>query len=158
MNLLILFIILNVVNVILQTIKSLLTNKGNKWTAAIGNALAYGLYTVLLVYMNCDLLLWQKVVIVGSCNLIGVFLVKFAEEQLQQDKLWKIELTINSSRKHYLSQELKENEISHNWTTVYKWTLFNCYCSNKQEIRKVRELAKQYHAKYFANEAKFFSK
>lgn len=154
MNLLIFFIILNVVNVILQTIKSLLTTKGNKWTAAIGNAIAYGLYTVLLVYMNCDLSLLAKVFVVGWCNLIGVFVVKWAEEKMQKDRLWKIELTVSKYSGTELAAKLRKEGISFNWNVVNKWALFNCYCSTCKESNIVREAAKAYNAKTFASETK----
>lgn len=153
-NLLLFFIALNVINVILQTIKSLLTTKGNKWTAAIGNAVAYGLYTVLLVYMTCDLSLLAKVFIVGGCNLVGVFVVKLAEEKMQKDRLWKIELTIAKEDGTALAERLQNDNISFNWTTLNKWALFNCYCPTRKESHIVRETAKVYNAKFFANEAK----
>ena len=154
MKLLVFFIILNVVNVVLQTIKSLLTTKGNKWTAAIGNMVAYGLYTVLLVYMTCDLNLMAKVVIVGVCNFIGVFVVKLAEEKMQKDRLWKVELTISRKDKVELARQLTDQGISHNWQVIGKWAVFNCYCPTKRESHIVRETAKLYNAKFFANEAK----
>lgn len=154
MKLLIFFIALNVLNVILQTIKSLLTTKGNKWAAATGNAVAYGLYTVLLVYMTCDLSLWAKVFVVGGCNLIGVFIVKHMEEKMRRDKLWKVELTAQAADQEQLSKELQAAAISFNTSIVSKWALFNCYCPTKKESHIVRELAKKYNAKTFANETK----
>lgn len=153
-QLLVFFVILNVVNVILQTVKSLLTTKGGKLTAAIGNMIAYGLYTVLLVYMTCELSLMAKVVIVGGCNFIGVYLVKLFEEKMQKDKLWKIELTIDKEYGKILSDRLTKDGISHNWTILHKWALFNCYCPTRKESHIVRETAKAYDAKFFANEAK----
>ena len=45
------FIGLNVANVIIQTIKSIATIKCKPMSAAVINAVAYGLYTVVLVYM-----------------------------------------------------------------------------------------------------------
>lgn len=154
LNLLLFFIALNVVNVILQTIKSLLTNKGGKWAAAIGNAVAYGVYTVLLVYMTCDLFLWAKVFIVGGCNLVGVFIVKYAEEKMQKDRLWKIELTTSKLNQSRLFRELKDQRISFNTQIIDKWAVFNCYCPTKRESHIVRKTAKKYNAKFFANEAK----
>ena len=44
-NLLLVFIFANIVNVIIQTIKSLCTIKCGKGMAALVNALAYGFYT-----------------------------------------------------------------------------------------------------------------
>ena len=80
-KLLIIFIALNVVNVIIQTVKSIATIKCGKTAAAVVNAIAYGLYTVVVVYTVCDLPLWIKVVIVGGANLIGVYVVKWLEEK-----------------------------------------------------------------------------
>ena len=57
------FVILNIVNVIIQTVKSLATVKCGKTVASIVNAIAYGLYTVVVVYTVCDLPLWLKVVV-----------------------------------------------------------------------------------------------
>src|SRR5699024_10697866 len=93
-KLLIIFIVLNAVNVVIQTIKSICTIKSSKMVAALVNAIAYGLYTVVVVYMVCELPLLWKVVIVGVCNFVGVFIVKWIEEKARKDKLWKVEITV----------------------------------------------------------------
>ena len=49
MNLLLVFIGLNIVNVIIQTIKSIATIKCGKGVASLVNAVAFGLYTVVTV-------------------------------------------------------------------------------------------------------------
>ena len=64
------FVILNIINVIIQTIKSIATVKCGKSMAALVNAIAYGLYTVVVVYMVCDLPLWLKVTVIAVCNLV----------------------------------------------------------------------------------------
>ena len=84
-KLLIIFITLNVVNVIIQTVKSIATIKCGKVMAALVNAIAYGLYTVVVVYTVCDLPLWLKVVVVGVANLIGVYVVKWGEEKSRKE-------------------------------------------------------------------------
>ena len=48
-TLLITFIVLSIVNVILQTVKSIVTVKCGKFSASIVNAVAFGLYTVVTV-------------------------------------------------------------------------------------------------------------
>ena len=75
-KLLITFIILNIFNVIIQTVKSIATVKCGKSVASVVNAIAYGLYTIVTVYMLCDLDLWLKALIVALCNLVGVFVVQ----------------------------------------------------------------------------------
>ena len=93
-NLLLTFIILNILNVIIQTVKSIATIKCGKGAAALVNAVAYGLYTVVTVYMMCELDLWLKALIVALANLVGVYVVKLLEEKSRKDKLWKVEATV----------------------------------------------------------------
>ena len=92
-TLLLTFIILNILNVIIQTVKSIATVKCGKTAAAIINAVAYGLYTVVTVYMMCELELWLKALIVPLANLIGGYVVKLLEEKARKEKIWKIEKT-----------------------------------------------------------------
>ena len=85
-ELLMLFIALNIVNVVVQTVKSICTVKSGKVVAALVNAGAYGLYTIVVVYMLCDLPLMWKAGIIAACNLVGVFFVKLIEEKSRKDR------------------------------------------------------------------------
>jgi uncharacterized protein YebE (UPF0316 family) len=151
-NLLITFIILNTLNVIIQTIKSILTIKGGKIVASCINALAYGFYTIVVIYMLCDLPIYQKALIVGICNLIGVYLVKFFEEKAQKEKLWKVEATVHTVCAVQLENEV--SNVSHNKIDLGKHTLFTFYCSTKEESRQIKQVINQYGAKYFVSETK----
>lgn len=151
-ELLLLFIVLNAVNVVIQTIKSLCTIKCGKLVAAVVNAVAYGLYTVVVVYMVCDLPLLWKVVIVGLCNFVGVFIVKWCEEKARKDKLWKVELTVPVKYTEAIDHDLKS--VPHSYIHAGKHTLFNFYCETQKESAKVKAIAKQYEAKYFVAESK----
>ena len=86
-TLLLIFIGLNIANVIIQTVKSIATLKCGPGVAAIVNAIAFGLYTIVTVYMLCDLSLWLKALIVALCNLVGVYVVKWCEVKARKDKL-----------------------------------------------------------------------
>lgn len=148
-----LFIGLNVANVIIQTIKSIATIKCKPMPAAIINAVAYGLYTVVLVYMVCDLPLWAKVAVVGGANLIGVYLVKIFEEKGRKDKLWKVEVTVPTCSANQVHEELLE--IPHSYIEFSpKHTLFNFYCATQADSKKVKDIVNQYGAKYFVAESK----
>lgn len=152
-NLLLLFIVLNIVNVIIQTVKSLVTVKAGKTAAALVNALAYGFYTIVVVYMVCELPLWQKVVIVGACNLVGVFLVKWGEEKARKDKLWKVEVTIPTMSAETV--DMLTQDIPHSYITISdKHTLFNFYCATQTESALVKKIVDKWGAKYFVSESK----
>lgn len=152
-NLLIQFVVLNILNVIIQTIKSLCTVKCGKTIAALVNAVAYGLYTIVVIYMVCDLPLMWKVGIVAACNLVGVWIVKFLEEKATKDKLWKVEATINNDFVHEVKYLLKD--IPQSWITINsKYTLFNFYCATQKDSARVKQVINEYHAKYFVTESK----
>ena len=148
------FIVLNIINVIIQTVKSIATIKCGKFSAAAVNAVAYGLYTVVVVYTVCDLPLWLKVAIVALCNLVGVFTVKLIEEKSRKDKLWKVEATIPRAEASRLINYLENSELSYNYVDIYKYYLFNFYCPTQRQSAEVKELLDNFHAKYFVSESK----
>lgn len=155
MNLLILFIVLNIANVILQTAKSICTVKCGKLIAAIANAIAYGLYTVVIVYTVCNLPLWEKILVVAVANFIGVYVVKMVEQKLEKEKLWKIELAIPIANHDAqdIHHTLELREIPNNWITLGSWNIFNCYCMTKHQTEICQSIAKDLHGKISAYQA-----
>ena len=152
---LLVFIVLNVLNVIIQTVKSIATIKCGAWAAASINALAYGLYTIVVVYMNADGLgLAWKAVVIGLANLFGVYVVKVLEIKNRKDKLWKVECTVTRTKTSALDEELKTAKISHNYVIVGYHTVFNCYCATQKESLAVKGILGKYNAKYFVTESK----
>lgn len=153
-----LFIVLNVLNVIIQTVKSIATIKCGAWSAAVVNAVAYGLYTIVVVYTVCDLNLWLKVAVVAVSNLIGVYVVKVLEEKSRKDKLWKVEATLLSQNIEPQYDdciiELKESNIPFNYIDANKCIIVNCYCATQKESMQVKVILDKYRAKYFVSESK----
>ena len=154
MKLLILFIVMNVLNVIVQTTKSLATIKCGKMGAAIVNAVAYGLYTYIVVLTMCDLPLLWKCIIVALANFVGVYIVKWVEEKARKDKLWRVEMTVNTKLADKMHNELNYFGISHYWINAGKHTVFNVFCPTQKESAFVKHLADKHHAKYFVSESK----
>lgn len=155
MKLLIIFIILNIFNVVIQTVKSIATVKSGKLAAALVNALAYGLYTVVVVYMMCDLPLLVKAGIIALCNLVGVYAVKWLEEKTRKAKLWKVETSILNTDAVNVRELLTSARLSFNFIEgVGKYTVFNIFCHTEQESLAVKEILKKYNAKYFVSESK----
>ena len=154
-KLLLLFIALNIVNVVMQTIRSIATVKCGKLVASIVNAFTYGLYTVVVVYTLCDLPLLWKAGIVAVCNLVGVYVVKWAEEKARKDKLWKVEATVYDVYEEPLHKDLEKAGLSHNYIpSISKYTLFNIYCETQEDSKKAKEILDYNKAKYFVSESK----
>ena len=155
MKLLILFVVMNVVNVVIQTIKSIATIKCGKTAAAIVNAVAYGLYTYIVVLTRCDLPLLAKCLIVAGANFVGVYVVKFFEEKARKDKLWKVEATVHQCYRDDLHYALKNVDLPHNFIdNVGLYTVFNIYCATQEESIMAKNFLDRYKAKYFVSESK----
>lgn len=156
MNLLVTFVIFNILNVIIQTVKSIATIKCNKWVASLVNAVAYGLYTYIVVLTVCELSLWVKMLVVALANLVGVFVVKFIEEKSRKDKLWKVEMAIPNGLAETVITRLKgvENLIPFNYHYLGKWCIFNCYCDTQEKTSYVKHISKEYNGKISAYESK----
>ena len=154
-NLLITFILLNIANVIIQTFRSIITINGTKLSAAISNAVAYGLYTVVTIYMLCDLPLLWKALIVAGCNFIGVYAVKWFEAKARKDKLWKVEATVYEAYTESLIHDLESADLSFNYIeNIGKYTLFNIYCETQTDSRQAKKILDRNKAKYFVSESK----
>ena len=155
MKLLILFVVMNIINVVIQTIKSIATIKCGKMGASVVNALAYGLYTYIVVLTMCDLPLLWKCLIVAGCNFIGVFAVKWFEEKARKDKLWKVEATVYEPYTFTLHKDLTNAGLPHNYIEgVGKYSIFNIYCETQRDSKKAKEILDFNKAKYFVSESK----
>ena len=154
MNAIILFIVCTAVNVVLSTIKSILTVKGNKWVAAGINALTYGFYSYVIILTNIDgVSTLAKMGITAACNFVGVLAVKWVEELARKEKLWKIEMTVPTKYRAAVDFDLRE--VPHSYIEISdKHTLFNFYCATQAESAEVKKVIDAFGAKYFVSESK----
>ena len=151
------FIIFNVLNVIIQTVKSIATIKCGKWGASIINALAYGLYTYIVVLTaNDSISLWFKIIVVALSNLVGVYVVKLVEEKKRKDRLWKIEATFEHKENfiHNLKIWAEINHISINYIDIDKYYVVNFYAPTQNESKIIKEFIVRFNGKYFVSETK----
>lgn len=156
MNLaLLIFIGCTFANVIISTIKSVMTIKGGKINAAIWNALGYGLYSyIVIITATAPITTLEKVLITVGCNLIGVYGVKLVEEKMRKDRMWKIEMTIKTDFSENLHDSLTAKGIPNHYIVAGRHTVFNCYCDSKQMTEVALDCGKEFGAKTFATETK----
>lgn len=155
-ELLLIFIGLNILNVIIQTAKSIITVKSGKTVAALVNAVAYGLYTVVTIYLLCDLPLLWKALIVALCNLVGVYIVKWIEEKARKDKLWLVKITVPAVEFQSIKNALVGYDIPFTYYDVKKYIVFDTFCETQKETNLVTELCKEHNGKAFAAENKLY--
>lgn len=155
MKLLIVFALLSATNVILSTFRSIITIKGNKTTASIVNGVYFSFYNFVLIYTVADFPMWEKCFITFVCNVIGVWFVKWIEEKMRKDKLWKVEVTVPNEQVESLLADCLYMNIEHfsHWD-AYQYEVFNFYCATQKESTMVKELLKNYKVKYFVTESK----
>ena len=152
--LILLFVGCTFANVILSTIKAVMTIKGSKLSAAVWNALSYGLYSfIVIMTANADISTFGKVVVTVCCNLVGVYGVKLVEEKMRKDRLWKLEMTVKGEMvAAAMHGALNGANIPNNYLEAGKYAVFNCFCATKAETEKALEIGKIYGAKTFASE------
>lgn len=154
MNLLVTFVIFNILNVIIQTVKSIATIKCNKWVASLVNAVAYGLYTYIVVLTVCELPLWVKMLVVALANLVGVFVVKLIEEKSRKDKLWLVKITVPQENAEKAKFWLKNWQLSYSYVDITKYVVFDVYCDDQEDTSLAIKICKECNGKMFATENK----
>ena len=153
---LLVFIGLSIVNVIFSTIRSLVVNNGGKFFASLLSGGYFAFYNIMMVYTVADFPMWQKCVITFVCNVVGVFLVKWAEEKARKDKLWKIEATFKHDDN--LIAELKEwgkvNDIGFKYNDIVKYYEIDFYYHTQAESVIIKNFINKHNGKYFVAESK----
>lgn len=151
-QLLILFVVLSILNVILNTIKSIVTVKGGAWSAALINGITFFVYTYVIIYTNCELNMHLKAIITAVINIIGVYIVKKIEEKARKDKLWLVKMTIPHKNAEEVKNALEQTEIPFSYVDIQKYVVFDTYCYTQKDTAKVEEICKANKGKMFATE------
>ena len=138
------FFVISLVNVMLSTVKSVLTVKATKGVATLINAISYGFYAVVVKQL-ASLDLGATVTITILTNIIGVYISLWIVEKFKKDRLWKICL---STQHKEILEVLDVNEIpftigktKSNFETYYSIEIY----SKTQEVSmKIKNLINEY--------------
>lgn len=149
------FALCSIVNVMLNTVKTIIMYRNEKLSSSIINAITYGFYTVIVVLMAGEMALWLKIILTAGTNFIGVWLSMLILEKLRKDKLWCIDTTIREEKKIDVSDALSAIKVPYSIINVESdFVLFKIYCKTQAESGAVREILKRFNAKYFVAETK----
>ena len=154
MKIIIIFTVATIVNVVLSTMRSLMTINSGKWGAALMNAICYGFYTWVVVLTVSDFDLWLKIVITAVANFIGVWIVKFIEQKARKDKMWKVEMAIPAQYLSIIIKVLDMRQVPYHYQIVGKWIIFNCYCDTQKQTAICVDICKKMQGKISAYESK----
>jgi hypothetical protein len=146
------FFLISLINVILSSTKSICTVRYGRGINVLTNVVAYSFYTIV-VKQTADLPLEITVISTAIANALGVWLSYFILDLIQKDRLWKIEVVVDKMYTEEIHKEL--SNIPHNFVDIGPRSLFNFYCSTRDETSKVTKYCKQHNGKFFAIENKY---
>ena len=155
-GLLVLFIVLTVINVILNTARTIVTVKGGLFWSSFIAALAFGFYTIVIIYTVCELPMWMKVAVTATANFVGTYFVKYIELKFRKDRLWMVDVVIFKKNLEYATQFLNDNGIQFSEMPISNSEshVFHIYSNTKDESTCIRKLLKKFNAKYVVVESK----
>lgn len=153
---LVVFSVCSMVNVMLNTIKTIVMYKQNVLSSAFINAVTYGFYTVIVVLMAGEMPLGWKIGLTAITNFIGVVISMWIMRFFEKDKLWKIELTAKVRQIEEINALLDNARIPYNVVidNTGRYAIYNVYCATQKQSLAVAEVVKTFKVKYFASETK----
>ena len=154
MEFLVTFIILSIINVVFSTVRSITTIKSGKTVASLISGGYFAFYNIMLIYTVANFSMWQKCLITFCCNVLGVWIVKFIEEKMRKDKLWKVEATVKPTEVEAIKSFCKTFNLPFSYIDIDKYVIFNFYCATQKESALVKDVCDKHHAKYFVSESK----
>ena len=142
----IIFFIITLVNVILSTVKSILTVKASRKVAALINAIAYGFYAMVVKQM-ATVSTSTVVIVTVLCNLIGVYFSMWLLEKFKKDVLWKITVIPKIDAADALKAKLIENGLGFNFypiNTKYGSQIgFDIFSATQEESKIIKDILQE---------------
>lgn len=142
------FIIIQFVNVILSTIKSVVTVNGGKMSASIVNSVSYTFGAVITKLITKQS--FETVIIVTLLsNLIGVYIGKWIIEKTKKERQWTITATLRGSNKDGVEGGLRHRNIQFTLMPAENDRyLINIYSRSKGESAMIKEILDGENARY----------
>lgn len=153
---LIIFTICSLVNVMLNTVKTIVMYKKNILSSSFINAITYGFYTVIVVLMAGEMPLGWKIALTAITNFVGVALSMKIMARLEKDKLWLVQMTSKTKDLVAINDFLNSAKLPYSYIIeeTKKYVIYNIYCETQKESSSVKELTKRFNVKYFVSESK----
>jgi hypothetical protein len=143
-----LFFVLNLINVVLGTMRSILTVKSTPFVSMVINTVSYTFYSGIVKLVSGQ---DMAVVLITTAltNIIGVYIARFILDKCRKDKLWRITATIpNSIDSGMITEKLKTKDIK---SVVYVGEgvkLIDIYSKTQGESIVVKEILEPLKVKY----------
>lgn len=147
----------SLINVILNTFKTIIMYKKNIISSANINAITYGFYTVIVVLMAGTMPLWIKIVATAITNWIGVCISMKILKKFEKDKVWKVELKVPLNYEQQIRELLSTRGVEiFDGLKNEKNILLTCICPSQKESKIIGQIAKAYNTKPLAYQNVWF--
>ena len=148
----IIFTVCSLVNVILSTMKTILTVRSTKVVASVVNAVTYGFYAIVVKQL-ASLDLTVTVIVTIATNLIGVYLSMWIMDKMKKDCLWKISVTTKDKsivkKIENFDIEYTMSPIQYKKETYYSIEIFS---KNQKDSSIIKNILNEYKVKYNVTE------
>ena len=145
----ILFILLQLINVIFSTIKTLAVTKGTKSQAVLISGIYYGYYSfVIKAVASPDNNVIFVALVTMFTNFLGVFISLTLMDKLKKDRLWLMKITVSKQETEELKREFTNNNIKYlslvsNWE---KMDAIEVYSYTKEETTKIKNIINEFES------------
>ena len=147
-----LFCILQLFNVVLSTIKSIVTIQSSPGIAGIVNALYFTIYYGIIKMINSqDMAI--VLVVAFITNLTGVPLAKIIMKKFKKDNLWIFHSIIYCTEQEAIDikASLKKKNITAYYDSVNENKLYNVriFSYSKEDSSKIIDILNEFNAEYY---------
>ena len=156
------FFICSLINVILNTLKTIIMHKEQKISSTIINAITYGFYAIIVVMTASALDLWITILITILANAIGVYGSMWLLERFKKDSVWEIvaNIKVNGTELSNFENYLGGHDISYNLVKLYGCDISDgktpftahIYSENQYQSEKIKYILDKLNAKYIVHE------
>jgi hypothetical protein len=152
----VIFFICSLINVALNTAKTIIMHKEEKISSSIINAITFGFYAIIVVMTASALPLWITILITAITNLIGVYGSMWLLDRFKKDSLWEIVATTDRKNLDRVREYLNILKISHNYSLIDNYenskVVFRIYSENQDQSEKIKFILDKVNAKYIVHE------
>lgn len=152
---LMIFILVQVINVIISTIKSVVTVNGTKEVASIISAISYtfgAVITKLITKQSFE----TVIIITFFTNLFGVYIGKLIVDKMKKERLWTFSATIKTSDEEKMQKSLQSRGVKYVLINAKNnRSLFNIFSQSRGESAIIKEILLEFNAKYNVTESLF---
>lgn len=148
----IVFALIQIVNVVLSTVRSILTVNGSKLTAALVSSISYtigAVTTKMLTEQAFDIV----IIVTFITNLFGVYLAKLILEKTKKEKIWTVSATLRTENKDIVESALLKRGVQFTMCpAVNDRFLINIFSYSRGESAIVKEIMNENNTKFTITE------